>query len=59
MKANEVVFDNTWKTISQLVQVSDDYKNSFKEIYVGMAQARNSGNDAKLMKWVKESNPSI
>ena len=56
---NQVIFDNVWKTISQQVQVSDDYKNSFKEIYVGMADARFSKGDGSLMKWVQESNPNF
>lgn len=58
-KKNEVVFDNTWKTIAQIAQVSDDYKNSFKEIYVGIMDGRYGKGDGTLMKWVQESNPNF
>ena len=40
VKANEAVFDNTWKKINQSVQVSDEYKNALKEVIVGNANAR-------------------
>ena len=56
---NEVVFDNVWKTISQKVQVSDDYRKSFQEIYVGMAEGRYPKGDGTMMKWVQESNPNF
>ena len=56
---NEVVFDNTWKTIAQIAQVSDDYKNSFKEIYIGIMDGRYGKGDGTLMKWVQESNPNF
>lgn len=58
-KNNEVVFDNVWKTVAQLTQVSDDYKTSFKDIYVGIMDGRYGKGDGSLMKWVQESNPNF
>lgn len=62
-KANEAVFDKTWKTIKQITQCKDDYKESFKEVMVGMMDKRYSGDRSALAKWVQESNiapdPSI
>lgn len=58
-KNNEVVFDNVWKTVAQLAQVSDDYKTSFKDIYVGIMDGRYGKGDGSLMKWVTESNPNF
>jgi len=53
-----VSFDKTWKIISQQAQVTDKYKDSFKDVFVGVMRARyNSG--GQLMKWVQESNPNF
>ena len=59
-QVNETVFDNTWKTISQEAQVSNQYKDSFKAVYVDIMNARYaSDRSASLMKWVTESNPNF
>ena len=60
---SEVVFDNTWKKIAQQAKVTDQYKEGFREIYVGLMDAR-YGNDGEagqqtLMKWIQESNPTL
>lgn len=58
----EVIFDNTWKTIQLEAQVTEQYKDGFREIYVDMMEARYSddgqGNQT-LMKWIQESNPNF
>jgi len=58
-----IVFDKTWKVIRDQAHVTEQYKDGFKEIYVGMMDARYSkdGNSGKetLMKWVTESNPTL
>jgi hypothetical protein len=59
----QVIFDNTWKTIRDQANVTDNYKDDFKEIYIGMMEGRYK-NDAvagqqSLMKWVQESNPTL
>lgn len=55
-KANEAVFDKVWKTIKQITQVKDDYKESFREVMVEMMDKRYSGDRSALAKWVQESN---
>jgi len=56
----EVVFDNTWKIISQQAQVSEKYKESFKSIYQDLMNARYGQSDQQsLMRWVTESNPNF
>jgi hypothetical protein len=60
---SEVVFDNTWKKIAQQANVTTEYKEGFREIYVELMDARYK-NDAgagqqTLMKWVTEANPEF
>ena len=59
----EVIFDNTWKTIRDQAHVTDNYKDAFKEIYIGIMNARyasdSSSGKETLMKWVTESNPTL
>jgi len=57
-KDNESEFDNMWKKISQVAQVTDAQKNALKEIFVQHAQARNVGGGT-LMKWIHESVPNV
>jgi len=57
---NTLVFDNTWKIISQKAQVSDEYKDSFKENYVAIMEERyDNDRGGALMSWVQESNPEF
>lgn len=52
-------FDKMWKVIKQQCQVSDKYKDGFKEIYIGIMEGRYSKGNAPLMNWVKEANPQF
>ena len=56
----KVIFDNTWKIIAQKAQVTDKYKDAFKEIYPALMEGR-YGNDkgGALLKFVTESNPQF
>jgi hypothetical protein len=54
----EGTFDAMWKIISQQAQVSNEYKDAFKEIYPELISGRYA-NDNTLMKWVQESNPNF
>lgn len=60
---SEVVFDNTWKKISQQANVTTEYKEGFKEIYVELMDARykndKGAGQQTLMKWVTEANPEF
>lgn len=51
-------FDNMFKTIAQVAQVSEQYKESFKEIYIPLIEGRYKDENL-LMKWVTESNPNF
>ena len=44
-KDNKSEFDNMWKKISQVAQVTDAQKEAIKEIVVGYADARSQGRD--------------
>lgn len=55
----EAVYDNMWKSIQQIAEVTDNYKDSFKDIYVQITDARYDKGDGTLMKWIQESNPNF
>ena len=57
--ANKVIFDTMWKTIQQSASITDKYKDSFKEIYLGIMDSRYSKGDGTLMKWITENNPNF
>lgn len=52
-------YDKMWKIISQKAQVSQEYKNSFKDIYVDIIAGRYEKGDGSLMKWITEANPNF
>lgn len=55
----EAYFDKMWKVLQQEAQVTDQYKNAFKEIYPALIEGRYSQGDGSLMKWIQESNPQF
>jgi hypothetical protein len=59
-KVCEGHFDKMWKIIQQHAQVTDHYKDSFKEIYPVLMEGR-YGNvrGGALMSWIKEDNPNL
>lgn len=59
-KSNEANFDKMYKVISQIAQVSEQYRETFKEVYPKLIEGR-YGNEkgGALMKWVTESNPTF
>jgi hypothetical protein len=58
-QANQVVYDRVWKTIQQQAGVTDKYQESFRSIYKDIMDARNPDGQAKLVKFVTESNPNF
>jgi hypothetical protein len=56
----KLVFDETWKIISQKAQVAEKYKGAFKEIFPALMEGR-YGNErgGALMSFIHESNPSF
>ena len=55
----EGVYDKMWKIIQQKAEVSNEYKEAFKEIYPEIINGRYSTGDGSLMKWIQESNPNF
>lgn len=55
----EGVHDKMWKTLQQKAQVSNEYKDSFAEIYPSLIEGRYSQGDGSLMKWITEANPTF
>jgi hypothetical protein len=54
-------YDNMWKKIKQVAQVTERERESLLKIFTKHAKARTSGGskDGALMKWVTESIPNI
>lgn len=57
-KACEAEFDNCWKQISQTYQVAQQYSQDFKDLYMGIANARYSGKNP-MLSLITEANPSL
>lgn len=55
----EGTYDKMWKVLQQKAQVTDEYKEAFKEIYPQLIEGRYSQGDGSLMKWIQESNPDF
>jgi hypothetical protein len=56
---NKSEYDNMWKKISQVAQVTDAQKNALKDIFTSYAEARNNGSDNQIMTWINESVPTV
>jgi len=54
-------FDNLWKKISQVAQVTDAQKNAIKDILIGYADARSQGRDgnATFINALREAVPNL
>lgn len=59
VKKIETTHDAMWKILSEQAGVTEQYKESFNEIYKNIMDARYSKGDGSLMKWVTESNPNF
>lgn len=55
----ESFFDQMWKIINQKAQVSEQYKDAFKEIYPSLIDGRYKNDGGNFMKWITESNPNF
>jgi len=59
-KDNSSQFDNLYKKISQVAQVSQKSMDSLKEIVCGYAQSRTGeGKGGSVMSWITESVPNV
>lgn len=52
-------YDEMWKILQQQAQVTNEYKDGFKEIFTGIIGGRYDKGDGSLMKWIQESNPNF
>lgn len=60
----EAYFDKVWKILQQEAQVTDQYREGFREIYTDIMAGRYSGDGSgqgqqTFMKWIQESNPEF
>ena len=55
---NKNEFDNMWKKIAQVAEVTDEAKTALQQIFIEHAKARTTGGGG-LMKWVQESVPDV
>lgn len=54
----EAFFSNMWEILQTKAGVANEYKESFKEIYIPLIEGRYRDNNL-LMKWITESNPTF
>ena len=52
---SKITFDNTWKIIQGQSQVATKERESFREVFVELMNARTSQDGGLLMKWSKEA----
>ena len=57
-KDSQLQYDKFWKTVKESAQVTDAYKEDFKEIFLGSMDARYDGKDPALS-FIMESNPTL
>lgn len=57
--SNKANFDKMFKVIQQIAEVTDQAKETFKEIYPSLIEGRYSQDKNLLSKWVVESNPQF
>jgi len=56
----KMVFDETWKIISQQAQVADEYKEAFRQIFSELMEGRyGNARGGSLMSWITEQNPEF
>jgi len=55
---SKVVYDNTWKVISQVAQVAEKHKQAFSDIYEKVMDKRYQDQNL-LLKFITEANPNF
>lgn len=58
-KDNSSEFDNMFKKISQVAQVSSKQMESLKDIFNSYADARSNDGQGKMMSWIQEAIPNV
>lgn len=59
MADNKSEYDNMWKKISQVAQVTQEERKSLEGIILGNANARSPKSDKQIMTWIKEAVPNV
>ena len=58
--AREAVYDETWKSIKQIAQVTDKYAGDFKEVFPKLMEGRyGNARGGALLSFVTEANPTL
>lgn len=55
----EEFYGKMFAIFKQMAGISEEYKESFKEVYIPLIEGRYSQGDGSLMKWIQESNPTF
>jgi len=58
-KDNTSEYDNMWKKISQVSQVTEKDRSTLMDIFVKHADARTGDGGTPVMNWIKESVPNV
>ena len=58
-ESNEAFFGKMWEILRDQAGVAEEYRESFKEIYIPLIEGRYSQGDGSLMKWIVEQNPTF
>lgn len=58
-KANEVQFDNLWKSLTESFEITSAQSKNIKDIIVGYAEARTNKNGGSLATLVHEQVPNV
>lgn len=57
---NRIIYDNVWKTISQQAQVTDQYKEGFKEVWANIMSGKDTNSrSSALQVFVNRINPKF
>ncbi len=59
VRSNSAEFDNMFKKLKQVVQIPEQKKQAFREIFENYAAQRSTGGDKQIMTWITEAVPSI
>ena len=55
----ETVHDTMWKVIKQKAGVTEEYRDTFEQVFPEIIAGRYSQGDGSTMKWIQESNPEF
>lgn len=56
---NQNNYDGYYKSVTEMMQVSDAYSEDFKKTYDSMMKGRYANSKQVMMNWIKESNPTL